>query len=111
MTGWSGDGRGSSLRRRGAGRWGLVGLGVVLLVLTPAVVRSWPVADADVAAAEVLARVEASSAQPYSGYVETQGTLALPVADRFTDIGRLFGGADASCGSGGATRTRGESTG
>ena len=32
-----------------------------------------------------------TSDHPYSGYVETPGTLQLPVADRFTDVGDLFG--------------------
>ena len=35
---------------------------------------------------------------PYSGYVETAGDLQLPVADRFTDVGDLFGEQDPDAG-------------
>ena len=49
-------------------------------------------------AAALLARIEAARDHPYSGYVETRGTLQLPVADRFTDVGDLFGGHDPDAG-------------
>jgi hypothetical protein len=64
----------------------------LVIVAVPLAVRAWPAHDSDLAAAELLALVERGADHPYSGYVETHGTLQLPVADRFTDVGELFGG-------------------
>ncbi|MCY7396735.1 MAG: hypothetical protein LH468_11420 [Nocardioides sp.] len=72
-------------------RWCLVALGVILVVAGPLGVRSWPAGENDVGATDLLAQVRAAAEQPYSGYVETQGALQLPVADRFTDVGALLG--------------------
>ncbi len=72
-------------------RWSLVAAGVAVLVAAPLVVRALPVDDAGLSASELLDRVQAARGHPYSGYVETRGTLQLPVADRFTDVGSLFG--------------------
>lgn len=74
-----------------AHRWAAVAASTTLLVAAPIVVRAWPADDRDVSAADLLATLEVNLDHPYSGYVETQGTLLLPVADRFTDIGELFG--------------------
>jgi hypothetical protein len=74
-----------------AHRWAAVAATTALLVAGPIAVRAWPADDQDVSAADLLATVEDNLARPYSGYVETQGTLLLPVADRFTDLGDLFG--------------------
>ena len=65
--------------------------GTLLLVAGPVAVRAWPASDRDVGAADLLATIEDNLDHPYSGYVETRGTLQLPVADRFTDVGDLFG--------------------
>ena len=75
-----------------AHRWAAVAAGTALLVGAPLAVRVWPADDSGVSAADLLARIEAGARRPYSGYVESQGTLQLPVADRFTDVGELFGG-------------------
>lgn len=75
-----------------AQRWAAVVAGAALLVGAPLAVRAWPVEDSEISAADLLALVEAGASHPYSGYVESQGTLQLPVADRFTDVGELFGG-------------------
>ncbi|MGD9959653.1 LolA family protein [Nocardioides sp.] len=72
-------------------RWCIVALGVVLGAGTLLVWRSLPASEEEVSAAELLSRVEGSSDAAYSGYVETLGTLQLPVADQFTDVGDLFG--------------------
>ncbi len=73
-------------------RWAVVAAGTALLAGGPVALRAWPAQDQDVSATELLATIEANLDHPYSGYVETQGTLQLPVADRFTDVGELFGG-------------------
>jgi hypothetical protein len=74
-----------------AQRWAAVAAGTALLVGAPLAVRAWPAEDSGISAVGLLARIEAGAKHPYSGYVETQGTLQLPVADRFTDVGELFG--------------------
>jgi hypothetical protein len=73
-------------------RWTLVGLGVVLMIGVPVAVRARPVPDSPVSATALLRQVRAASGAAYSGVVETQGNLALPVAHRFTDIASLLGG-------------------
>jgi len=72
-------------------RWCIVALGLALVVGTPLTLRAMPAQDQDVSATTLLERVDASSGHPYSGYAESLGTLELPVADRFTDVGALFG--------------------
>ena len=72
-------------------RWCIVALGVVLLIGVPLAVRALPAQDEGISATDLLARIEASRDHPYSGYVESQGNLQLPITDRFTDIGALFG--------------------
>ncbi len=74
-----------------ARRWCLVAIGVALLIGVPLGVRAIPVGDSSVSATALLHRVQTSRDHAYSGYVESLGTLQLPVADRFTDIGTLFG--------------------
>jgi hypothetical protein len=72
-------------------RWCIVAVGLALVIGTPLTLRAMPAQDEDVSASDLLARVEASTNHAYSGYVESLGTLELPVADRFTDVGALFG--------------------
>jgi hypothetical protein len=72
-------------------RWCLVAVGVVLLISVPIVVSARPAHDQTISAAALLAKVKAATAHAYSGDVETNGNLALPVDERFTDIGSLFG--------------------
>jgi hypothetical protein len=76
---------------RSGRRWTAVAAGTAVLVGVPLAVRAWPVPDSDITAAALLGRVQAAQQHPYSGYVESRGTLQLPTADRFTDVGRLFG--------------------
>lgn len=73
-------------------RWSVVATGVVALLVVPWAVRAWPAHESDIGAADLLAQVVGARDHPYSGYVESTGTLQLPVADRFTDVGDLFGG-------------------
>jgi len=68
-----------------ARRWAAVIAGTALLVAAPLAVRAWPAQDRDVSAADLLTTIQGNLDHPYSGYVETRGTIQLPVADRFTD--------------------------
>ncbi len=72
-------------------RWSLWAIGVALLIGVPAAVRAVPPAESEISAGDLLAQVESSRDHAFSGYVETVGTLQLPVAERFTSVGALFG--------------------
>lgn len=72
-------------------RWAVVALGLIVVVATLVAVRVWPPPTSDVTAGALLAQVREAEDRPYAGFVVTQGTLALPVASRFTDLGTLFG--------------------
>ncbi len=74
-----------------ARRWCIVALGVALVIGMPLGLRALPAHDRDINARALLAQIQAAASHPYSGYVETLGTLQLPVADHFTDVGALFG--------------------
>ena len=77
-------------------RWCIVAIGVLVLAVAVWVWPIGPIGGATSASegqtgADVLASIEAAKGAPYSGYVETTGTLLLPVASRFTDVGELLG--------------------
>jgi hypothetical protein len=72
-------------------RWSVVAALALLVVAAPLAWRAVPAQDERVGAAALLARIEAGRDHAYSGYVESRGTLSLPVADRFTDLGALLG--------------------
>jgi hypothetical protein len=74
-----------------ARRWCLVGIGVVMLLLAPVALRSWPVPDSDESAASLLQRLKASGGVAYSGYAESVGSLQLPVSDQFSELAHLLG--------------------
>lgn len=75
-----------------ARRWLVVALAVALLASLPFALRALPVADSGASAGGLLAKVQESSSVAYSGYVESTGSLQLPVSDQFTDIADLLGG-------------------
>jgi hypothetical protein len=75
----------------GLHRWCVVALGVLLVIGVPFALRAVPPTGSDVGAGELLTQVGASADHPWSGYVETQGTLDLPVADGLSDVGSLLG--------------------
>ncbi len=72
-------------------RWCVVAAGTLLLVAMPVALQLLPAADSDVSATRLLDRARAAEDHAWSGYVETEGTLQLPDADRFSDVGALFG--------------------
>ena len=82
----------------GFSRWSVVAALVLLVVGVPLAWRAVPAEDEQVSATALLARIEAARDHPYSGYAESRGTLSLPVADRFTDLGTLLGGAHPDAG-------------
>ena len=72
-------------------RWCVVAVGTLLLVGAPVALRVLPAADSDVSAGGCWIRCAPREGHAWSGYVETDGTLQLPDADRFSDVGALFG--------------------
>ena len=74
-----------------ARRWCLAALVTAVVIAVPQVGRLLPATESDLDAGELFALVASEEDHPYSGYVETTGTLQLPVADRFDSAGSLFG--------------------
>ena len=72
-------------------RWCIVAVGLALVVGIPISWRAMPAQDRDISATALLATIERSAPHGYSGYAESLGTLQLPVASRFTDVGSLLG--------------------
>lgn len=73
-------------------RWCLVAVAALLLITSPLIGPLIRPAGADpVTPAALLARIKASEGQPYSGYVQTLGTLNLPLSDDFSGVAGLFG--------------------
>ncbi|WP_270886086.1 LolA family protein [Pedococcus sp. 5OH_020] len=75
-------------------RWAVVVALAAALALTPVLVRVLPVpgARAEGSAAALLQRMRASWGRPYAGYVESTGSIALPVSDQFESVASLLGG-------------------
>src|SRR3954468_1216397 len=57
----------------------------------PIALHLLPAADSDVSAGRLLAEARAAQGHPWSGYVETEGSVGLPEAARFGDVAALFG--------------------
>ncbi|GAA4604507.1 hypothetical protein GCM10023107_68360 [Actinoplanes octamycinicus] len=69
-------------------RWALVLVGTLGLVAVPVVRNAWPVR----AAAPDPARIAASAARPYHGYVQSTGLLGLPALPRLQQVTALLSG-------------------
>lgn len=72
-------------------RWLIVALATALAIGTPLALRELPASSTASNVAQRLAMLQASSTEPYSGYVESLGTLQLPVANELENLGPLFG--------------------
>jgi hypothetical protein len=71
-------------------RWWLVGLGVLLLVAIPALVRARPAGDSSVSARALLERIHDSRGVAFSGYVESVGNVGLPSNDALSGVTNLL---------------------
>ncbi|KQW53355.1 hypothetical protein ASC77_03470 [Nocardioides sp. Root1257] len=71
-------------------RWCVAALLTLLVIAVPAALHALPARDSDIGASDLLERVRTAEDHPWSGYVQTQGALALPVAEDFADVGALF---------------------
>lgn len=72
------------------GRWSVVAAVAIAVVAGPLVPRLLPASDTDVSAGDLLAQVQGSRGVAYSGYVETDGAVQLPVGDDLGDVGELL---------------------
>ena len=72
-------------------RWWLAALAVAVVTGAPLVARALPVRAPDPSSAALVSRMRAAAHHPYSGQVELNGNLDLPVTSRFTDVGALLG--------------------
>lgn len=72
-------------------RWCAVTALVLLVIAVPLAWRALPVGDEQVVAADLVTRIRAAGDHAYSGFVESQGALELPVTSKFTDVGALVG--------------------
>ncbi len=59
----------------------MVAVGVALVIGVPLGLRALPADDSDISAQALLSRVQDSAHRPYSGYVESLGTLPLALID------------------------------
>ena len=74
-----------------ARRWWCVGIGVLLLLAAPVLVSALPASDAAVPATVVLDRIEQSQDRQFSGYVETEGNVAVPESEELSSLSKLVG--------------------
>ena len=63
---------------------------VAVLAALPALVGAWPAADDNRSAADLRTAALASVDVQFSGYAESSGGLALPVADQLSSLADLF---------------------
>lgn len=75
-----------------ARRWYVVGVGLVLLLLSPSAIGALPAGDSDISARELLQHVHDSEGIAYSGLAESVGAVQLPITDEFTGLADLLGG-------------------
>lgn len=71
-------------------RWAATGLAGAVLIATPHAPSWLPTDDPDTNAATLLALAQTSSDVGFSGYVESQGDLDLPVTDSFSELADLL---------------------
>ena len=77
---------------RAGWRWAVCAVTVAVLVAVPFAVRYAPVSAPDAGPAALLARMQASWSNPYQGYAESSGALALPTTDQLNDLSTLLSG-------------------
>src|SRR3954463_11235337 len=73
-------------------RWLLVLTGTALLVALPGIVAALPAPARHLTAEALLPRTQQSPGVGFSGYAESDGGLALPVTNQFSELTDLFGG-------------------
>jgi hypothetical protein len=80
----------SVVRREARRRWVTVAAVVAVLCLAPVVIAAIPAGAVTADPVALRERILASAAQPYSGYADTHGQIALPDAPALSSVGDLF---------------------
>jgi len=73
------------------GRWSWLGVGLVLLVAVPLLVRARPVPGADVDAVTLLQRIRESDRVALTGYAETRGFMSVPSEEGVSSLAEILG--------------------
>jgi outer membrane lipoprotein-sorting protein len=71
-------------------RWAAIALVSSVLVASPHAARLLPLDDPEIDAGALLALAQGSTTVSFSGYVESQGNLDLPVTESFSDLTDLL---------------------
>jgi hypothetical protein len=82
----------SLVLRRKMGRWTLVAATAAVLCAAPSVVASLPVHSSQLSASQLRQRIQKSTAQPYTGFAQTRGSLGLPDLPVLGDVTKLLSG-------------------
>jgi hypothetical protein len=77
---------------RAGWRWAVCAAVVAVLVVLPFAVRYAPVTFPEGTPAALLARMQEHWSDPYEGYAESTGSLALPTTDQLDDLSSLLSG-------------------
>ncbi|MGI8459754.1 MAG: hypothetical protein ACR2LI_16785 [Propionibacteriaceae bacterium] len=76
-------------------RWLIVAITALAFGVTPVAIANRPIGDVatngDVGAVELASRVAGSAGVPWSGFVQSSGSLQVPDADTFTTLSQLLG--------------------
>jgi hypothetical protein len=81
-----------ALPRRVVVRWAAVAIAVGALAIVPALISARPAPGRDAeSAAAIVNRIRASKGLSYSGYAESDGTLAVPDVAQLGDLPSLLG--------------------
>jgi hypothetical protein len=78
------------VRRETTRRWVIVGAGAVALAAVPGVVGALPVHPPATGVATLVARIRASSVQPFQGYAVSSGSAGLPDIPQLGDVADLL---------------------
>lgn len=84
----------SVVRREAQRRWALVAAAVAVVCLLPSVVAAWSAPNTTTDPARLRELILASAAQPYQGYADTFGAVALPDLPALGDVAALLGGSN-----------------
>jgi outer membrane lipoprotein-sorting protein len=72
-------------------RWLVVLLTAAAFVTMPLLMSAQQAATSDISATDLAGRIAQSAGVPWSGFVETAGTLQVPDSDSFATLGQLLG--------------------
>jgi outer membrane lipoprotein-sorting protein len=72
-------------------RWLVVLLAAAALVVTPLAVQARPIQQSGADVSQLTEQVRTSGSVPWSGFVQTSGTLQIPDSESFANLAQLLG--------------------